>query len=152
MEVHFHYIFCNLKKDKRNVDIAPPWKNFCGRPCLKTNAFHIAATLKCAIGYKKKHGACNAFLSAVSLDRRFESFPCTQELHTTCTWTSSCFGAIDHKFGSVFFSVSGWTCAGYRWCQFTKCWPTVDDGPPGGRQHRVAMLGHVALVTARYFT
>jgi len=22
------------EKDKQNVDFAPPWKNFCGRPCF----------------------------------------------------------------------------------------------------------------------
>jgi len=27
---------------------------------------------------------------------------CTQELHTSGTRTSSCFGAMDHKFGSGF--------------------------------------------------
>jgi len=30
--VHLRCIANNLKKDKQNVDFAPPWKNFCGRP------------------------------------------------------------------------------------------------------------------------
>ena len=38
-----------------------------------------------------------------------------------------------------FHAVSGsLTCTGYCWCQFTKCWPPVDGGLHGGRQHRVA--------------
>jgi len=32
VKVHLHYVFLNLKKDKQNVGVAPPWKNFCGRP------------------------------------------------------------------------------------------------------------------------
>ena len=32
LKVHLHCIFSNLKKDNRNIDVAPPWKNFCGRP------------------------------------------------------------------------------------------------------------------------
>ena len=50
-----------------------------------------------------------------------------------------------------FLAVSGsWTCASYRWHRIRKC--TVDVGPHGGGQHRVALLGHVALVTLRHFT
>jgi len=33
VKVHLHCIIRNLKKDKRNVDVARPWKMFCGRPC-----------------------------------------------------------------------------------------------------------------------
>jgi len=32
MKVHLHCIVRNLKKDQRNVDVAPPWKNLCGHP------------------------------------------------------------------------------------------------------------------------
>jgi len=32
VKVHLYYMCRNLKKDKRNVDVATPWKNFCGRP------------------------------------------------------------------------------------------------------------------------
>ena len=50
-----------------------------------------------------------------------------------------------------FLAVSGsWTLAGYRWRQIRKC--AVDGGPHGGRQQRVALVGHVALVTARHVT
>jgi len=52
--------------------------------------------------YNKKQSACNALRSPVSLGKRFESIPCTQELHISGTRTSSCFGTIDLKFGSVF--------------------------------------------------
>jgi len=50
-----------------------------------------------------------------------------------------------------FLAVSdSWTCAGYHWRQMRKC--AVDGGPHGGRQHRVGLVGHGALVTARHFT
>jgi len=50
-----------------------------------------------------------------------------------------------------FLAVSGpWTCVSCRWRQIRKC--IVDGGPHGGKQHRVALVGHVALVTARHFT
>ena len=34
-----------------------------------------------------------------SLRRRYESVPCKQELHTSGLRTSSCFGAMEPKFG-----------------------------------------------------
>ena len=37
-----------------------------------------------------------------SLGKRFESFPCTQELDTSGSRTLSCFYAMGRKFGSVF--------------------------------------------------
>jgi len=46
VKVHLHSIVRHLKKDKRNVDVAPTWKNFCGRPC------HVHTTpMPCASEY-----------------------------------------------------------------------------------------------------
>jgi len=45
--VHLH---CQQpEKDKQNVNLVPPWKNFCGRPWVAWLAFFNAKFQKCQI-------------------------------------------------------------------------------------------------------
>jgi len=32
VNAHLHCIVSNLEKNKQNLDVVPPWKNFCGLP------------------------------------------------------------------------------------------------------------------------
>jgi len=40
VKVNLHCIVRNLKKDQRNVNVVPPWKNFCGRPWGRALEIH----------------------------------------------------------------------------------------------------------------
>jgi len=66
--------------------------------CRQINLCNTVATLKCATQQKPN---CMKLLPFSSLGRKFESVPCTHELHTSGTRNSSCFGVTDGRIGSV---------------------------------------------------
>jgi len=65
-------------------------KTWTHNSCRQINLCNTVATLECATKQKPN---CMKLLPFRSLGRRFESVPCTQELHTSGAQTSSCFGA-----------------------------------------------------------
>jgi len=67
---------------------------------LRINLFHTAATLKCAIQQKTK--CMQRFTFTSQFGQTIRKYSLHTELHISGTRTSSCFGTIDRKFGSVF--------------------------------------------------
>jgi len=74
------------------------WIKYLDTQRMQKNFLQTVATLKWTIQQKPK---CLQRFSFCRLGRRFESVLCTQKLHTFGTRTSSCFSAMNRKFGRV---------------------------------------------------